>query len=217
MKQSVGRWLADPKVLVLRRQFGDRPFRLLDIGAGNHSATFLKNLFPACEYYGLDISRGYNNDATDFALMKDFYEMDLTLLEFEKIPDRFFDAILLVHVIEHLHNGDKVLEGLLPKLGSGGVIYIEYPGLRSTKLPSMRGSLNFSDDPTHVRLYSVPEISAILLKDGVKVARSGTRRHWRYIILMPLLLPYRYSQRGHLVGGDFWDLLGFAEYVLGRK
>ena len=73
----------------------------------------------------------------------------------------------MVHVIEHLHNGDKVLEGLLTKLRSGGVIYIEYPGIRSTRLPSMRGSLNFSDDPTHVRLYSVPEIMFLTLPQKI--------------------------------------------------
>ena len=45
--------------------------------------------------------------------------MDHTLLRFDSIPDAFFDAILLVRVIEHLYNGDAVLAGLLPKLKPG--------------------------------------------------------------------------------------------------
>ena len=32
------------------------------------------------------------------------------------IPDNFFDAILVVHVIEHLYNGDEVLKGLLSEI-----------------------------------------------------------------------------------------------------
>lgn len=217
LKRSLGLQLGDPKMLHLRREFGDRPFTLLDVGAGNHSATFLKRIFPQCEYYGLDISRSYDNDENDFALMEEFYELDLTLLQFDKIPDNFFDAILMTHVIEHLHNGDKVLEGLLPKLKRGGVIYVEYPGVRSTRLPSMRASLNFYDDPTHVRLYHLNEIVGALTNGGLRIVKSGTRRNWLFILIMPLLLPYRYLKRGYFVGGDFWDLTGFAESVYGRK
>ncbi|NBV95614.1 MAG: methyltransferase domain-containing protein, partial [Actinobacteria bacterium] len=72
-------------------------------------------------------------------------------------PDNYFDGIWMVHVIEHLHNGDAVIQHLLPKLKSGGFLYIEYPGQKSTTLPSMHGTLNFKDDPTHVRVYSVNE------------------------------------------------------------
>jgi len=217
LKKKLKLRLASPKISYLAREFGDIPFNLLDIGAGNHSAQYLKGFFPNCNYYGVDLARDYNNDETDFALMKDFYEMDLTALRFSAIPDGHFDAILMAHVIEHLHNGDKVLEGLLPKLRKNGVIYIEYPGKRSTTLPSMRDSLNFSDDPSHVRLYNIEEISGILAKQGVATIEKGTRRNWTVVALMPVLVPYRFIKRGHMVGGDFWDLLGFAEFVFGKK
>src|SRR5687768_6406515 len=122
MTDSVKRWLRrqNPKFNFLYHSFGNNNFRLLDIGTGNHSATKTVSLFPACEYHGLDISRDYNNDAEDFGLMKAFYEMDLTRLDFSALPDDYFDAILVVHVIEHLHNGDEVLKGLISKLRKGG-------------------------------------------------------------------------------------------------
>ncbi len=210
-------WLAPPKMSFLAHEFHGRRFALLDIGAGNHSAQYIKRFFPNCDYYGVDLSRDYNNDETDFALMKGFYEMDLTRLEFGKIPDGHFDAILMAHVIEHLHNGDRVIEGLIPKLRKGGVLYIEYPGLKSTRLPGMRESLNFFDDGSHVRLYTIPELINTLLRSGVRTTGIGTRRNWGTIVLMPILIPYRLLSRGYLVGGDFWDLLGFAEFVAGRK
>jgi hypothetical protein len=68
------------KFLYMQRSFGDRPFRLLDIGAGNHSASKTKRLFPNCTYYGLDLDKTYNNSPEDFEAMEAFYEMDLTKL-----------------------------------------------------------------------------------------------------------------------------------------
>ena len=121
------------------------------------------------------------------------------------------------HVIEHLHNGDQVIQGLIPKLKKGGYIYIEYPGLRSTKLPSMRNTLNFYDDPTHVRLYTVKEVSQILQQSGCSILHSGTRRYWPFIVLLPLTLVSETLKHGFVPGGVFWDLLGFAEYVFAQK
>jgi SAM-dependent methyltransferase len=215
MVDAVKRWLRrqNPKFNFLHRSFDTKPFRLLDIGTGNHSATKTITLFPACEYYGLDISKDYNNDPADFALMKDFYEMDLTLLDFSALPDNFFDAILVVHVIEHLHNGDKVLAGLIEKLRRGGSMYVEYPGARSKKLPSMKGTLNFHDDASHVRLYSVDELKKLFKANGCAIISAGTRRSWFYTAVTPFRIPLRWLRGKAVTGNVFWDLLGFAEYV----
>ena len=205
------------KFSFLKRAFGNKPFRLLDIGAGNHSATKAKSVFPNCEYHGVDLERDYNNSEADFKLMKAFYEMDLTRLDFAAIPDNYFDAVLMVHVIEHLHNGDDVIKGLLPKLKSGGYMYIEYPGEKSTRLPSMQGSLNFKDDPTHVRVYSVKELSALLAEKNCTVLKGGTRRNAWFILAMPFRIIKTWLTGKKLQGNIFWDLLGFAEYVWAKK
>src|SRR5579872_836696 len=124
------------KLRYLFKSFGNRPFALLDVGSGNHSASKITTRFPACSYYGLDLDKSYNNDEGDFRVMKDFYELDLTKLDYSKIPDEHFDGIWMAHVIEHLPNGDEVLPLLLKKLKKGGYFYIEYPGEKSTRLPS---------------------------------------------------------------------------------
>ena len=205
------------KLTHIKPRVGLAPFTLLDVGAGNHSAQLVKKHFPACRYFGLDISKDYNNDAADFALMEGFYELDLTSLQFDAIPDDFFDVIMITHVIEHLENGDAVLAALMPKLKVGGVIYVEYPGKRSLTLPSMRETLNFHDDPTHVRLYSVDEVSEVLQGAGARVIKAGTRRDWRIIAMMPLTVPYNLIRKGYLRGSLFWDFFGFAEYVFAER
>ena len=174
-----------PKFDYLQRSFGQKKFSLLDVGAGNHSASKTKKLFPHCEYYGIDLNRHFNNDESDFTAMKAFYEMDLTRLQFEIIPDDHFDFIRMTHIIEHLFNGDEVIKNLLPKLKKEGFIYIEYPGDKSTNLPSMNGTLNFYDDPTHVRIYSVKELTALLTNHNCSILSSGTRRNWVFLTAMP--------------------------------
>lgn len=205
------------KFRFLPKEFRTKPFNLLDVGAGSHSATKTKAVFPQCNYFGIDITRSYENDADDFAAMTGFYEMDLTLLRFDEIPNNHFDMIIMSHIIEHLYNGDKVIAGLLPKLKKGGYIYIEYPGERSTRLPSMRRTLNFYDDPSHVRIYSVKEIKEIVKDHGCEVLKSGIRRYWPYILLLPVTLITETLKYRFVPGGVFWDLMGFAEYVFARR
>jgi len=75
------------RFLFLKKVFADKSFNLLDIGSGNGSASLTKKLFPKCRYYGLDITRDYGYKEEDFALMEDFYLLDLTVLNYSIIPD----------------------------------------------------------------------------------------------------------------------------------
>lgn len=205
------------KFIYLKKAVGDRPFILLDIGSGNHSASKTKRVFPHCEYHGVDLEKGFNNTEEDFAAMSAFYEMDLTRLDFSAIPDNYFDVIQMVHVIEHLYNGDEVIIGLLPKLKSSGYIYMEYPGLKSTKLPSMPGTLNFKDDKTHVRIYTIKELTGLLIQNNCGVIKSGTRRNGWFMMAMPFRVIGSWMKGKKLQGNIFWDVLGFAEYLWVKK
>ncbi len=206
-----------PKFFYLYRCFGKKPFVLLDVGAGNHSASKTKKLFPACEYHGIDLDKNFENDEQDFAVMERFYEMDLTRLQFGEIPDNAFDFIRMTHIIEHLHNGDEVIRKLADKLKPGGYIYIEYPGQKSTRLPSMHGTLNFYDDPTHVRIYSTKELDTLLQSCGMEILSGGTRRSPVFLMATPFRVVFNVLRGKKLRGNMFWDLLGFAEFVFARK
>lgn len=205
------------KFRFLNAHFGDTVFNLLDVGAGNHSASRTTDLFPNCNYYGLDIDTTYSNDSADFSKMKHFYQVDLTQLDYSSVPDHFFDVILMAHVIEHLHNGDKVIPLLISKLKKGGYFYIEYPGEQSTKLPSMYGTLNFHDDATHVRVYSIDELKRVFEANGCQVFDSGTRRNFYYILAMPARVIHSLFKGIPINANFFWDILGFAEYLKVRK
>jgi SAM-dependent methyltransferase len=217
MSLWLGKKVSAPKISILRDEFNGKEIRVLDVGAGNHSASLFKSQFPQAHYYGLDLDKSYNNEAADFLAMSGFYELDLTKLDFSMIPDGFFDVIVCAHVIEHLPNGDLALTKLCSKLKTGGVFYIEWPHPRSLYLPSMRGSLNFFDDRTHLRIYDVIEVCNCLMPGGVYPIKFGTRRNWWHIAALPLLILRKLIRRLPIDGSDFWDLLGFAAFVYGRK
>lgn len=205
------------KFSFINQAYGNKPFKLLDVGAGNRSASKTKKVFPNCSYYGVDMDRNTDYTPKDFTLMTDFYELDLTKLQYDSIPDQYFDYINMAHVIEHLHNGDQVIPLLLKKLKPQGYFYIEYPGAKSLTLPSMYGTLNFYDDPTHVRVYSVSELKPVFENNQCKVIQSGIRRNWFYIIATPLRILISLIQIGKVRANVFWDLLGFAEFLFVQK
>lgn len=205
------------RIELAQKYLPNKKLNVLDIGAGSHSASITKKWLPDCHYSGVDISENYNNDEADFKAMDEFYLMDLTKLDFNVIPDDKFDLIVMSHVIEHLHNGDKVIAGLLSKLKKGGIIYLEFPSERSVNFPSKPETLNFYDDPTHCRIFTVKEVSDILKQNQLTILSAGIRRQIINIILMPFKIILQTITKGYVRGGVYWDYYGFAEYVCARR
>ena len=200
------------------KEYRDREFCVLDVGCGNHSPRETKKWFPKCEYHGVD--KGiYNNDEEDFALMKEFYDIDLAgePEKMEGIPGGYFDVVVFSHVIEHLVNGADVLGILADKVKPGGKIYVEFPSVRSLTLPSMRGTLNFYDDSTHVKVYELRDIEKILIGKRFEIVKARPRRDLLRILLTPLAVFYSLAKFGRVKAAVFWDLTGFADFVYAKK
>jgi trans-aconitate methyltransferase len=194
------------------RELHGREFSLLDVGCGNHSPAQTRKWFPQCRYSGID-RESYNLDDRDKEAMGTSFAIDLQKQSLSPVPDRAYDVILLSHVIEHLTNGLEVLAELAAKLAPGGRIYVEFPSERSLRLPSMKGTLNFHDDPTHVRLYTVAEVRKVLESYGLEIVSAGRRRDMAHILLCPVHLVYNLLKNRRLSAAALWDLLGFADYV----
>jgi SAM-dependent methyltransferase len=128
-------WRFYPKYKRFYREFCGRTFRLLDVGCGSESAIHAKKFFPNCQYYGLDVL-DIRQSKRNFALIEQFYHLDLARERLDALPEHYFDVIIANHIIEHLPNGVAVVEALADKLSVGGVIYIEFPSGRSLGLPS---------------------------------------------------------------------------------
>ncbi|HTR25346.1 MAG TPA: class I SAM-dependent methyltransferase [Terriglobales bacterium] len=210
--------IAAPKFKAFRDSF-DRPVAILDVGCGNHSPSITRHWFPRCSYYGLDIT-AMNCDQADLAAMDGFYELDLERGNLDKLPDTRFDIIIMAHVIEHITNGEAVIRALARKLKRGGRMYIECPSELSLTLPSAAHTLNFRDDPGHIRFYSLTELTSACERAGLVVRQRALRRDKVWMAVGLLLLPqhlFTLLRDGKLFGPALWDFLGFAHFVTAQR
>tara|TARA_B100001059_G_scaffold174012_1_gene174256 strand:+ start:506 stop:1153 length:648 start_codon:yes stop_codon:yes gene_type:complete len=191
--------------------------KVLDIGSGSHSSSITKKWWPDSHYTGVDRDVNYDNTPEDISAMDEFIQLDLTELDYKKIQNNSFDVIIMSHVIEHLHNGDQVLPLLFKKLKKGGLFYIEFPCEASASFPSKRETLNFFDDDTHVRIYSIKEVTDIFMQENFTVKAAGKNRSWVNIALMPIKIPLQLLTKGYVRGGVYWDWYGFADYIVAEK
>jgi len=218
MTLNINYYVIPPRLKLFRNSV-DKDFAILDVGCGNASVLQTKKWYPRCRYFGLDLSRD-SFSSEELSHMEKLFIADLDCDDLGELPDAHFDVIVMSHVIEHVRDGLSAVERLTKKLAPRGRIYIEFPSVRSLGLPSARRTLQFCDDPTHVRVYSVKEVANVLLANGLKVTKAGRRREWLRIALSPLTIPSQIKTlltEGRLDAVGLWDLCGFADYVYAEK
>lgn len=201
---------------ILSKHLEREPKLVIDVGCGN-SALKTKRLLPSATYVGIDIRPRSSLSAELRQTIDEYHEIDLTR---DLVPDylrKRADIVILAHVLEHIENGLDVLTQACDLLASGGLIYVEYPRLKSTQFPSMSGTLNFWDDPTHVHLYQMVEILNVFNGERLRVLEFGTRRYWRRVLASPLVLAYLLWVKDSSPAVALWDVLGFAEYAIARR
>jgi len=216
---NINRYVVPSRFRRFRKRYANANFAMLDIGTVGGAVSMAKLWFPKCRYYGLDVIDNHLT-AQDHAAMDGFFLADLETDNLDRLQDGFFDIIVMSHVVEHISNALDVLAILPRKLKPGGLIYIEFPSVRSLNLPNARHTLNFSDDPTHIRIYDVRDIANVLMANGLRIIRAGRRREWLRVCLSFLSFPQQiitYMREGRLHGIGLWDLMGFADFVYAHK
>ncbi len=178
----------------------------LDVGCGDRAPYSTYRYYPNIAYTGID-----NRDIAGAKDMEQFLKCDIENNDLTEIPNDTYNVINLSHIIEHIDSGDNLLQTLAKKLKKNGIIYVETPSERSLKLPSFYGTLNFWDDTTHKKVYSIKEMENALTLSGCTILKSGIRHNIKKIIFLPLIRDKKISAT------LFWDIVGFAHYVIAKK
>lgn len=202
---------------ILRRVSRNAAPRILDLGCGPKHPYYVRLLFPRAVYTAVDLLPFESLPERTRVSIDHYRRCDLGAEGLTAVGEGRFDIIILSHILEHLLNGLEILDEACRRLAPDGLIYCEYPRLASTRMPSAYGTLNFWDDPTHVRLYSLMEILNVLNGNRIRAEAFGVRRFWPRIAIAPVRVLHSLITERRLRGGDLWDLFGFAEYVLGRR
>ncbi len=110
-------------------------------------------------------------------------------------PENSFDLIFCKSVIEHMHEPNKLVTGVLAALKPGGLVVFITPSWLH------HGWGPFYIDPTHVTPFTLPSLRDILAMNGFDNIQVEHFRQlpflWRYPLLSPLakliaLLPIPY-------------------------
>lgn len=194
--------------------------RVLDIGCGRgKNALEIRQLHPSLEYHGVDLL-----EASEVPSFIQYQRVDLerAVLPF---PDEHFDAILVVHVLEHLHHPLALGAEIRRVLRVGGRVYLESPNWISLFLPSLRvgrdgiGTINFYDDHTHVKPWSKQGLHEFLQRTcRLQTERVGTVVNWLRLPFDPFVLLYGFMTRNRgIVSSALWNMTGWRIYGAARK
>jgi ubiquinone/menaquinone biosynthesis C-methylase UbiE len=204
--------------LARKRLHGKQP-RILDIGCGNYSPSTTKKWFKGCFYVGADIQE-YNLNENDVRCMDAFYKLGADGSGYDQIPDESFDFVIMNHVIEHMPDALDTLNSICRKVKPGGFIWIAFPSEKSLAFPPAVDSLNFCDDPSHIWIPSIRDVSNNLLRQGLKIVHAGRSRDFPREAIGLVMLPVAYLRRaltGALSSKGLWYIMGFEDHVFGQK
>jgi hypothetical protein len=206
--------------LIRKRIDKKRAIKILDVGCGHNSINICKKYFLFYVYDGIDKKVWKEDEYKDLTHL---FLFDLES-ESEKINDlneKYYDLILLSHIIEHVDNGKIILQKLLSKLSANGFIYIETPSKKTLKYPSGIGFFNFHDDPSHKKVYSYRKLSNILIKNNCKIIKAGIRRdpirlvfYTPFFLFWNILYSLPFKRKWDVRG--LWDFFGISQFVLGQ-
>ncbi|HXN76160.1 MAG TPA: class I SAM-dependent methyltransferase [Gemmatimonadaceae bacterium] len=188
---------------------------LLDLGSSDgETLCHMSELRPDLKFASVDIAGRPPRTPPDTSFAQ-------ANLESDKLPwpDQSFDAITCMHVVEHLRTMTNLWREIARVLKPGGRVYVETPGLQSVTTPSPpeslreRITLNFYDDPTHIRPVPIASLVSAARDVGLTLKSTGRSRNWLFAAAYPLLsiLPRtrkRYVAKLHWLG---WSVFLIAE------
>jgi SAM-dependent methyltransferase len=140
--------------------------RLLDIGCG--TGAYLATLIGQWpELYGVEP----DEDAAHRAMQVPGLKIHAGTLESADFPDKFFDVVVLWHVLEHIPNPCEVLNEIRRILKPGGHVLIMVPNIAAFEFKLFGINWMGLDVPRHLYHFSPDTLQRMLTNAGLGVLR----------------------------------------------
>ena len=101
-----------------------RKIKLLDVGCGAKASEIAKFSLNLLTYDGVD-NQVWQGDQSSYEDIDSLYDIDVEKQNIDVIPDDHYDVIIVSHLIEHIQNGEELIERLCSKSCLNGLIYID--------------------------------------------------------------------------------------------
>jgi len=141
---------------------------LLDVGCGGG------------EMLGTMRSLGWETEGVDFdpaavaAARRRGFKVKLGLLEDQKYPDASFDAVVMSHVIEHVHAPLELIKEARRVLKRNGRLLMATPNIRGLGHRWMGRRWPFLDPPRHLQVFSPRALMVLTRAAGFTQVRVCT-------------------------------------------
>lgn len=149
-------------------KFIKKPRTVLDIGCSN--GIFL-DLYNTSETWGVEPSENAKNiNAKKHKIINEYFEK-------AKLPENYFDLIVMNHTLEHVKDAEIVLAKVYRLLKKNGILFVDVPnaGGLGSKLLGDKWSYRLLDE--HTYQFTKESLSGLVRDSGFKIlhweSRSG--------------------------------------------
>jgi len=145
-------------VIILHHQSGN----LLDIGGGK--GEFAE--FMSIKGFDTTLQDNYSNYNGNIEFYNNLNEIEAK-----------FDIITMWHVLEHIHELDKIFEFLNDKLNKNGILVLAVPNHNAVERKYFKEKWAPYDAPRHLYHFDDDSLTKLLNKHNFKIVRKNTLVH----------------------------------------
>ncbi len=147
---------------------------ILDLGSG-----FGQNAIKAAKFSKIVVGAEIDDNLIKLAgeIVKDKKIKNVSFIKANleeklKFKSNFFDKVIFLDVLEHLHKRDQILEEIRRILKPGGLLFVGIPNSETSwKKLQRKVGINSYSDPDHKIEFSEKEIVDLLAKQKFKIIK----------------------------------------------
>ncbi len=169
LRSAIGSMLGGSQNILLKVLSAHKVETVLDVGAGSGQ---LLEVFANRGISGVGVELNHQCVQSIRKRGLECYEGDLEN-SMQELSGHCFDAVVMIHVFEHLYSPIEVLRFAEQLLSPNGILYIEVPDAASLEAQLFKGYWRGYELPRHILHYNKSMIEDLLNKNGFMIIETN--------------------------------------------